>query len=358
MYEPSTNEDTLDHVKEAGIDPGARSPDKPILKKNTGIVSCVHLCGIEYTFGTDKLRNSTLCHKNILGIPEDGRLDLHFRLVAGYFRLEQGDHEKLQASLKDLVDQNGDLSTEGASRYGENPFILASIERAHARKLETWYKGHQVHWIPPRELSPHPFNRTIYSVELDAPFTESIRLFGVKEPIIATRSNKVLSGERRLLAAIECSMTEVPMIYTDAPEDCHELLIIHLNRQRQKTPIVNILEYIALKKGADVEAKLRKLAGKPLLENFPQGLARDHAAKDSGLCGKTLDNAAKAYLEAMRRRHAGLTPDEVAAVLAKLEHGRSYSGAHTMAVGYRWFEKAKPLSPTTKKKGLSKKNCG
>jgi ParB-like nuclease domain len=205
--------------------------------------------------------------------------------------------------------------------------------------LELICNGQKVHMILPQELTPHPFNRKIYDVELDAEFLSSIELFGVQEPIVATPGKIVLGGERRLLAAIKCRLPNVPVVFTDLPEEVHEALIIHLNRQRKKSPLELIREFIAKKELAAVEAKFRQMAGKRLVEIFPQGCksgkARDNAAKDSEFCGKLMDNAAKAYLEAMRRQQAGIAPDEVAAVLAKLN--QRYSPAYNLAIDYGWF---------------------
>lgn len=338
-------------------------------------------------------------------LPVAIKLLLVMSAQAGVIRFPDADLYKshLFPAAKSFLDYNGGFNAAGIREYRNDPVLAAAAELHKAAKqkslsvgnpsvtglsvvkapnsesgpsappipaprnpgsqtesfLESWYQGQPVSWVRPEELTPHPFNSTIYDVKPDAELLASVRLYGVLVPLVITTEKMILGGQCRQTAAIEVGHTSVPAIITNAPAELHELLIIHLNRQRHKSPIVKIREFIALRERAALEAELRQKAGKHLMENFPQGIetgaARDHAAKDSGYSGRTMADAAKAYEEAMRRKDARLTPDEVAKVLAKLDED-SFSGACKLACSFGWFEeqvKKKRTPPSPKGKNVS-----
>ena len=70
------------------------------------------------------------------------------------------------------------------------------------------------------DLRPDPANpRRISDDELES-LTRSIREFGLIDPIIARREDKVvIGGHQRLLAARKLGMKQVPVILVDLSED-------------------------------------------------------------------------------------------------------------------------------------------
>ena len=85
--------------------------------------------------------------------------------------------------------------------------------------------------LPISDLRPDPANpRRISDEELEA-LTRSIREFGLIDPIIARREDKVvIGGHQRLLAARKLGMKQVPVILVDLSDEQAHLLNLALNR--------------------------------------------------------------------------------------------------------------------------------
>lgn len=81
------------------------------------------------------------------------------------------------------------------------------------------------------DLRPDPANpRRISDEELEA-LTRSIREFGLIDPIIARREDKVvIGGHQRLLAARKLGIKQVPVVLVDLSEGQAHLLNLALNR--------------------------------------------------------------------------------------------------------------------------------
>src|SRR5690242_6883206 len=73
------------------------------------------------------------------------------------------------------------------------------------------------------DLRPHPENVHIYGDAPDPDLVKSIRELGVLEPLVVTEDGVVLSGCRRLAAAGEAGLGEVPVVLF-APKDELEAL--------------------------------------------------------------------------------------------------------------------------------------
>ncbi len=130
----------------------------------------------------------------------------------------------------------------------------------------------QVHKIEKRELRLNPLSLMIYGEfswtnELDRVLYESIILEGIKEPLIITKSKLVVSGNRRLKAALSSpSIQEVPVIYCDlTDEQVDEYQFITHNIQRVKNDIQIAREY--------------EMIGRHY--NIRQGVKKDKVAKDN-----------------------------------------------------------------------------
>ena len=85
--------------------------------------------------------------------------------------------------------------------------------------------------LPIRDLRPDPANpRRISDEELES-LTRSIREFGLIDPIIARREDKVvIGGHQRLLAARKLGLKQVPVVLVDLPEEQAHLLNLALNK--------------------------------------------------------------------------------------------------------------------------------
>ncbi len=90
-------------------------------------------------------------------------------------------------------------------------------------------------------LRPNKFSEGIYGSfslikEEDALFLASIENEGILEPLIITKTNLVISGNRRLKVAL-CltSIREIPVVYSDIQDDdLDEFVFIQYNQQRVK----------------------------------------------------------------------------------------------------------------------------
>jgi alkylated DNA repair dioxygenase AlkB len=127
-------------------------------------------------------------------------------------------------------------------------------------------------------LKVHPLNVSVYGeVELDDKFVDSIKNFGVLEPILIARlsfdganySDYILSGHRRFAAAQKLGMKKVPVREWTASEGLRnpialldaEVRIIEANRQRIKTESQKDAEAAALLRIEKALAATRQQAG-------------------------------------------------------------------------------------------------
>jgi len=147
--------------------------------------------------------------------------------------------------------------------------------------------------VPIGDLYPHPENEKIYGHDVDASFVNAVKRNGIYTPLLITRDNKVISGNRRLEAAKQVGITEVPVVVFDSEDelDIREA-IVAANRQREKTNAQVGREFKMLLEVETERARKRMGEG---VENFPQdmrGKARDLAASHLGMSGKTAEHAA------------------------------------------------------------------
>ncbi|MBI4300182.1 MAG: ParB N-terminal domain-containing protein [Chloroflexi bacterium] len=85
--------------------------------------------------------------------------------------------------------------------------------------------------VPIGELRPDPANpRRISDGELES-LTRSMRQFGLIDPIIARREDKVvIGGHQRLVAARKLGFKTVPVIFVDLSLEQARLLNLALNK--------------------------------------------------------------------------------------------------------------------------------
>jgi ParB/RepB/Spo0J family partition protein len=89
----------------------------------------------------------------------------------------------------------------------------------------------QIEQLPIDELRPDPANpRRISDQELET-LTRSINKFGLVDPIIARREDRmVIGGHQRLLAARKLGYKTIPVVLTDLTVEQAHLLNIALSR--------------------------------------------------------------------------------------------------------------------------------
>ena len=172
------------------------------------------------------------------------------------------------------------------------------------------------------KLTPHPLNVKLYgSAKPDQKLIDSIRMFGIIEPLIVTQRGQIISGHSRWQAAkIICAedgksektvylMTMRPdhspndAWYTDEAreEEEHdnplllEKFLIESNRQRVKTPSQKSREFTELKRIESALAKIRMDAGKKAdpTKIFTEGTAGEAAVKAAKVVGMSRPTAEK-----------------------------------------------------------------
>jgi len=90
---------------------------------------------------------------------------------------------------------------------------------------------------PVDELEPHSKNVEIYREKsLSRDFVESIKKRGVEVPLLVTKQGIVIDGSRRLRAAREIGLVEVPVVERAFDSELDEReAVVHLNKNRVKT---------------------------------------------------------------------------------------------------------------------------
>jgi hypothetical protein len=88
-----------------------------------------------------------------------------------------------------------------------------------------------------KRLAIHPLNTKIYGdTAPDTNLLESVKAYGIFNPIIVNRDKQILSGTRRWLSAIAAGFNKVPvLVLLEKNKLLHELFLIESNRTREKT---------------------------------------------------------------------------------------------------------------------------
>lgn len=169
---------------------------------------------------------------------------------------------------------------------------------------------------PIGELTVHAANHDTYGdTETIQDLIEGIQKSGIIEPLVITKKNEIISGQRRFRAAQELQLTEVPVRVCES-EDEHEILLLVLehNRQRVKTKAQLAAEAHLWKKIESEKAALRKNAARSGGDTTPEaagekGKARDKAGEALGMSGRTVDKAAAVHEAKMECLATGKTED-------------------------------------------------
>lgn len=123
--------------------------------------------------------------------------------------------------------------------------------------------GHDPILVPIGDICPSPENDLLYRPVSDSDrqtqdLAESIRRFGIREPLVLTTDGRILSGHRRYAAARLAGLTEVPVRYDSIASTDPDFvrLLREYNRQREKSLDERLREEIV---SADQEDTYREL---------------------------------------------------------------------------------------------------
>jgi hypothetical protein len=203
----------------------------------------------------------------------------------------------------------GDGHGKAEGRPPVDPLSSEDVNRAYARLHEDTHRLRRV-----EDLKPHPANQRIYGDAggPDPEMVESIKQLGVLDPLLIVRkTNTIVSGHRRWLAAKAAGLEEVPVEFfgeprgvsrkAPRPKDVDVLeAIVHANKQRVKTPEQLAREAQALLRVERLRAKRRLAtstggANPRPVEPVPQagGKARDKVGGALGVSGRTAGKLAE-----------------------------------------------------------------
>lgn len=182
-------------------------------------------------------------------------------------------------------------------------------------------------------LKPHPLSEKLYGkVKLDAELRDSIKQFGILEPIIATADNVVISGHRRLWHASILAIRSVPIVRFPSSDELEiEAAVIHANKQREKTAEQRAREYRELKRIESAKAKARQATGKGEDGSGGRGKKKDENLTKNSTEGlsDTGEAAAKAAAEVgMSRPTAEMAAKVVDAIDALAAEGKQEEAEH------------------------------
>jgi|GEM_PF-1751420 len=159
--------------------------------------------------------------------------------------------------------------------------------------------GADVTRMSSHKLTAHPTNVRVYGSNVDADFVEAVRQHGIYDPLLITKSpnasglHRVISGHRRLEAARQVGIADIPVIHFGSDDEDDILTaLLEANRQRVKSHEQVGREYrlfldIETRKAA--RRQVTNLGGQER-EKIPhgeKGKARDKAAEQFGLSGVT-----------------------------------------------------------------------
>lgn len=178
------------------------------------------------------------------------------------------------------------------------------------------------------DLHPHPLNERLYGQEeLPEPFLVSVRKKGILAPLAVKEDGTIISGHRRLQAALATGLEFVPVEIVHYENELDEReAIIEFNRQREKTFSQKMAEAEELKAVESERARLRQAHGQTApgknacgnVSTSDNGKTRDKVAATIGIgSGRTYEKAAKVW-------EAAKSGDETAKkAVAELDAGRT-----------------------------------
>jgi len=131
-----------------------------------------------------------------------------------------------------------------------------------------------IEYREPETLDPHPLNSEVYGDRdsLDESFLNSIQEQGVLEPVVIDEVDTIISGHRRVAAAREVGLNDVPVRIKEFDSELSKReALVHHNRQRDKTFSQKMREAEVLEEIERERAKQRQGKRTDIVENQARG---------------------------------------------------------------------------------------
>lgn len=190
------------------------------------------------------------------------------------------------------------------------------------QKLKTYMETGRVVFLPARTIRTNPAQpRKIFREESLMELAESIRQHGVLQPLSVRRvgtAYELIAGERRLRAAIEAGLTEIPCIIMRMDDRESGLTALVENLQRQD------LDYIEQAQGIS-----------SVMENY--GMSQEQAARMLGKSQSAVANKLRLL------RHSAPVLEQLRETQLTERHARALLRLPTEAMKLRAIEHIKRL---------------
>lgn len=160
----------------------------------------------------------------------------------------------------------------------------------------------EIQHLPIETLTNHELNDYLYGPAEVEDLVDSIRKYGLQEPIIVTEDRKIISGHRRVKAHKLLGLETIPSYvrpFSLPGEDARALILA--NQYRTKTNEMRIREGMELEKAERELSLYRQKLGKGD-SGFETGATRDIIGKRVGLSGKSWEDGKKVVEEIDRLR--------------------------------------------------------
>ena len=207
------------------------------------------------------------------------------------------------------------------------------------------------------QLKRHPLSVATYGEEITPDLEKSVRENGIREPLLVTTENIVVSGNSRLTAGVRAGLKSVPVIRFGSGDPLDiEAAVLETNKQRIKNEEQKAREYDAWKRIETKRAHFRMgkkdEAGAPVQNFAPDemGTARDKAAVKVGNSAPTLEKSSKVV--AVIDKLIGKNKTKKAEELRTLLNEKSVDAAFKLAKAQGHI-----ITPGGRKPGKLKKNA-
>ena len=114
-----------------------------------------------------------------------------------------------------------------------------------------------IEYVPISEIRPYENNAKLHTAEQIEQIVESIRQFGMNDPIAVWKDGEIIEGHGRLMACQKLGMEEVPIIRLDSLTD------------EQRRAYMNIHNQLTMNTGFDIELLATELGR---IENIDMSL--------------------------------------------------------------------------------------
>ncbi|MFC4550799.1 MULTISPECIES: ParB/RepB/Spo0J family partition protein [Halorussus] len=191
----------------------------------------------------------------------------------------------------------------------------------------------------PEQLDPHPIHDDIYSAEPPTDdFVRSIEENGVMEPVTINANNVIISGHRRVDAAIKTGIDKIDVTVQNLDSLDEKAAVIHYNKQRVKTFKERMREALKLEEIEKKRAKERQGARTDIGQDFAAseyGRTREKVAQETDIgSGETYRKAKKVWEKAHKKS------DKLKKELDRIDAGKqSIHGAYKVLKRIEELEK-------------------